>query len=133
MELIKYLPLQQRYKYSFVFNKLSSLPLRLMKFFAFIMAFLVLALSVMPCADSGGAKDSKAKTEITKASQQPSHDDTDECSPFCHCTCCAGFSINHTSTAITAIHSFSNDPKSSFLPSNVIEVALPIWQPPRLV
>lgn len=105
-----------------------------MKFFAFIMAFLVLALSCMPCADVGTAiKEGKTKAEITKAAQQPGHDDTDECSPFCHCTCCAGFSINHTSMLRAAIHSFSNNPKSSFLPSDVIEVALPIWQPPRLV
>lgn len=105
-----------------------------MKFFAFIMAFLVLSLSVMPCADAGAAiKDTKAKTEITKTTDQQDHNDADACSPFCHCACCAGFSINHFIAALTIIPPYSSTTKSSFLHSDVIEVVLPIWQPPQIV
>lgn len=105
-----------------------------MKFFAFIMAFLVLALSVMPCADTSAApKDPKAKTEVTKTADQPDHEEDDSCSPFCHCACCAGFSINHTLSIVTKVPKYSQSHETSFLPKEVIEIVLPIWQPPRLV
>jgi hypothetical protein len=105
-----------------------------MKFFACIMAFLVLALSCMPCADAGAAiKDSKAKTVLTKTTDQQDHEETDECSPFCHCACCAGISINHTVAVISKIPAYFQSHKISFLPSEVIDIASPIWQPPQLV
>ncbi len=110
-----------------------SLHLHPMKFFAFIMAVLVLALSVMPCADNGNAMyGGKAKTQITKQSQQDDNHN-DACSPFCTCSCCAGFSVNHFVASVTTIPKFTNHPASRFLPSEIIEVALPIWQPPQLV
>lgn len=97
------------------------------------MAFLVLALSVMPCADAGAAiKDGKTKSAITKTMQQD-HNDNDACSPFCHCACCAGFSINHLVASVALTQFNINSPKSSFLPSEVIEVVLPIWQPPKVI
>ena len=105
-----------------------------MKFFAFIMAFLVLALSCMPCADAGAAtQDGKAKTELTRTTDQQDQDDTDECSPFCHCACCAGISINHTVAVISKIPAYFESHKVSFVFLEVIDIASPIWQPPRLV
>ncbi len=105
-----------------------------MKIVALIMAFLVLALSVMPCADAGTAfNDGKAKSEITKATDRQDHDDSDACSPFCHCACCAGFSINHFIASIIVIPPYGSNPTGSFLPAAVIEVVLPIWQPPQIV
>jgi len=85
----------------------------------------------MPCADAGAAiKDSKAKTELTKTADQQDHDDSDSCSPFCHCACCAGFSINHTVAALSKVPAYSESHKTSYLPSEVIEIVSPIWQPP---
>ncbi len=103
-----------------------------MKFFAFIMAFLVLALSVMPCADSY-AMDNKEKNEVSKSANQQDEDQQDECSPFCHCTCCAGFSVNHCIAAIATIPIYASNHLSSFLPSDIIGITSPIWQPPQLV
>jgi hypothetical protein len=104
------------------------------KILAFIMAFLVLALSVMPCADIGvSANDSKAKTELAKSNTQKGDTQRDDCSPFCHCTCCAGFSINHFVASITIIPPYESTTKTAHLPSSVFDVALPIWQPPQLV
>lgn len=105
-----------------------------MKIFAFIMAVVVLALSIMPCADDANAMNgSKAKTELTKSPHQKDSSQSEACSPFCQCSCCAGFSINHLVAAITSIPQYGGNPTSSFLPANVREVALPIWQPPQLV
>lgn len=105
-----------------------------MKFFAFIMAFLVLALSVMPCADAGATiYDGKAKSEITKTTDAQGHTDADACSPFCYCACCASFSINHFIVSFNIIPPNVSNPISSYLPADIIEVALPVWQPPQIV
>jgi hypothetical protein len=103
-----------------------------MKFLAFIMAILVLAMSVMPCADSANAI-SKAKTEFKKASHQCGNSKSDICSPFCQCACCAGFTIIYRNSLFTAISFAVNKQISSFLPSEVIDITLPVWQPPQLV
>ncbi len=105
-----------------------------MKFFALIMAFLVLALSVMPCADTCTAyNDGKAKSEITQTTDRQDHNDAEACSPFCHCACCAGFSINPFIASIIIIPFYASNSSCSFLPADVIKVALPIWQPPQIV
>lgn len=97
------------------------------------MAFLVLALSCLPCADDVASRNSeKAKTEIGQEAQ-PEDDHEDACSPFCQCSCCAGFSINHTITAISYDINYNNSCYSSFHRSEIIEISLPIWQPPQLV
>jgi hypothetical protein len=105
-----------------------------MKLFAFLMAFLVLALSIMPCADRGDAlSSSKAKTELAKKANPQSDPQQDDCTPFCHCTCCACFSINHTVATIGILPVYSAQSQTAHLPSNLIDVALPIWQPPQLL
>ena len=103
-----------------------------MKIFAFIMAILVLALSIMPCADDGANK-SKATTIVEKSNHQQNDPQQDDCSPFCHCTCCGTFSPNHSITVLSYILTYLSISKSSFLPADLIEIALPIWQPPQLV
>lgn len=108
--------------------------MHLMKFVALILAFLVLALSVMPCADADAAiNDGKDKSKITRTIEREQHNDDDACSPFCYCACCASFSINHFIASIIVIPPYRNNSTGSFLPADVVEVALPIWQPPQLV
>ena len=111
-----------------------KLSLQPMKFFAFIMAFLVLALSIMPCADKGNPEiQGKIKTLFTKCNHPQDDQQQDNCSPFCHCTCCSCFSINHFIVALSIIPPFENNLAPSFISSEVIEISLPIWQPPQLV
>ena len=104
-----------------------------MKFFAFIMALLVLALSIWPCADDGSVlEEAKAKTEISKQHSGPEHQEhNDVCSPFCHCTCCPGFSINHFFPVISSL--LGNDRKFyiPYLPGDPIQYSPPVWQPPK--
>lgn len=114
--------------------RVNRLLLHPMKFFAVIMAFLVLTLSCLPCADDAFAVNTKANMEaIQQHNQQDNPDHNDACSPFCHCTCCAGFSLNHNSAAVSDLVIFCNKSFASYLPDNIIEVSLPIWQPPQLV
>jgi len=104
-----------------------------MKIIAFVIACLVLVLSVMPCADeiSIEARNNES-TEITKAAHQHEDNHQDECSPFCQCACCAGLSIHHTKPSLVAIPFFSNSDATGFLPANTVGISFSIWQPPRL-
>ena len=106
-----------------------------MKFFAFIMAFLILGLSHLPCADEAFSTSvGKVKSELFKTPvQQNETDHKDDCTPFCNCTCCAGFSVNHCIASISAIIVFSSKKFSSYLPANTSEVSIPVWQPPQLI
>jgi hypothetical protein len=98
------------------------------------MAFLVLALSIMPCADAAAfAGDGKIKSELTKTPQKKDHPQQDDCSPFCQCNCCAGFSIHHITSVIALIPPYSNSANTVHLPAAVRSISLPIWQPPQLV
>lgn len=103
-----------------------------MKFLAFIMAIMVLVMSVMPCADDATAM-CKAKTEFKEASHQQGNPTSKVCSPFCQCSCCFGFTISHFPSSIPVISGTVNKQISSFLPSEVIDITLPVWQPPQLV
>jgi uncharacterized protein DUF6660 len=96
------------------------------------MAFLVLALSVVPCADINASITDHAKTEITKSTQQKGDPQQDDCSPFCHCTCCASFSVNNHLPTVNSPGLLSLTDFSSFLPDNLIERSLPVWQPPKI-
>lgn len=109
------------------------LPLPPMKVFAFFMAVLVLVLSVMPCGDKGSAEYSdKVKTEIAKSAAPQSDPQQGNCSPFCHCTCCAGFSINHFIAAIFSLQPYTDKANAAYLSDYPVEVTIPIWQPPKL-
>jgi hypothetical protein len=97
-----------------------------MKLVAFIMAFMVLGLSCLQCADKAVA-DHKVERHTH---ERDSHEDA--CSPFCHCTCCAGFSINYFTASVSGYISFETRTFSDHLPTNTREVSLPVWQPPQL-
>jgi len=104
-----------------------------MRFFTFILSVIVLGLSVVPCADACAMHEKKCKYEVEKESKQNTPASSDECSPFCSCTCCAGFSVYHFIVSIDTLSLSINNRVSSFLPSETIEVILPVWQPPQLV
>ena len=89
-----------------------------------------IALAFMPCYEQSSGDDCcKAKT-----SQQASNDvPTDEvCSPFCSGSCCTPHLLMkdfHTTlvqvAVVNTIYTKHNDAELS-------EIALPIWQPPKL-
>src|SRR5689334_3616848 len=101
-----------------------------MKFFAFLMAFLVMALSVMPCADGGAFGKEPVKIAKTHQDNSPQEDD---CSPFCQCACCAGFSIQPAIVTISPVAFYNSVEHGGFYNPATIDIALPIWQPPQLV
>jgi hypothetical protein len=98
------------------------------------MAFLVLTLSCLPCADDVFATNAgKNKLEtIQQATHQDNQDHNDACSPFCYCSCCSGLSINHFPAEASSLVVIDNKIYSSYLPGHLIEYSSPIWQPPQL-
>jgi len=106
----------------------------MMKVFGYILAFLVLALSCLPCADEGVSINAKnVKHELVKKVNNPENGEEDNCSPFCQCSCCPGFSLAHP----LIVHDFSIGHINQLFPAPVsskqIGILLPVWQPPQLV
>ena len=105
-----------------------------MKLFAFFLAIMVLLQSVTPCNDTAlGWDNAKAKTELLQASHQQESSKSDVCSPFCQCACCAGFSINHFIASVSSIPVRTPKAQPADLPSETIDIVLPVWQPPQLL
>src|SRR5690349_4783185 len=99
-----------------------------MKLLVFIMSLLVLGLSCLPCS-----YETMLEHKITKHDREDAdHNHDDSCSPFCHCTCCAGFSVNHFTATVSECALSNSKFFTDYLPDNIIEVSLPIWQPPQL-
>ena len=104
-----------------------------MKIFAFILAFILLALSVMPCMDATEVNDSMAKTAISKPGDQHRHGDSDNCSPFCSCSCCSVL-VTYQALSFYYLHKPVIQAKkySAYKPSFYSEISFSIWQPPKV-
>lgn len=107
-----------------------------MRFTALILALLILVLSCLPCADSDVMPLSGVKKEVSTSSQKQhqQHQEKDLCSPFCHCSCCSTYSVVNIPLVIAVI---IQQPvcisHASQVSDAVIEISLPVWQPPQLV
>lgn len=102
-----------------------------MKIVFFIMAFLSLALSFVPCGDKAEIVEIHTMADLKNSDHQHSHSGTDTCTPFCHCSCCSSLTINKTTVLIyfpLAVEKI----KVYYLPSEIIDAAIPVWQPPQL-
>jgi hypothetical protein len=101
-----------------------------MRMFSLFMAVLIQVLSCLPCADGDDLPGTYTQAQVT-AAHTHDHSDTDICSPFCHCACCAGsiLQLSFTELQITApecpLHHFG------FYTAAITEAFLPVWQPPQ--
>ncbi len=89
-------------------------------------------MSVIPCTDDVNVV-CKTKTEFKKASHQQDNPKSDICSPFFPCSCCVGFTISDSPSSSPVISFTVNKLKGVFLPSEAVDISLPVWQPPQLI
>lgn len=68
------------------------------------------------------------------AQNQPEdhHRDADACSPFCTCACCASVNFKALHSPDTKIPLGLNSKNAIVIPSEIVDISLPIWQPPQL-
>jgi len=103
------------------------------KIFAAILSFLVLTLNCLPCPDDFDQKACEVKNGSGhRQKHRDKQNEEDTCSPFCHCTCCTGFSIAHIPVTASILVSFDTRLYSSYLPGPVINYSSAVWQPPRI-
>lgn len=103
----------------------------LMKWFVFIMASLILALSCMPCRDNACAEREHETKEATH--HKTAHNDADDaCSPFCTCNCCGSFTISPLLAAETLTPSLHTEKAAALLSGRIAHISIPVWQPPRI-
>lgn len=89
--------LQPHYHFTcLIFKNLQHkrLLLPIMKYLFFIMGFLLLYLSCLPCGDSRECNvNAQVKFSATDNHQEHKHT-SETCTPFCTCSCCAASAFN---------------------------------------
>lgn len=104
-----------------------------MKVNTFLLAVLILLLSLKPCSDGNNTEDLKKDKISLNHNHQDDHDDT--CPVTCICSCC-GMSVTFESIKIYTfrIHTaISNVVVSSNQSNYQFDSVAAIWQPPQLI
>ena len=103
-----------------------------MKLIALILSFYIFALTAIPCIDK--AHDNAVhKTEISQNTTNHHHDqETDHCTPFCTCVCCATSVIQQEYSIYFIEFYFLQEQKDIYEFSFVSNHQASIWQPPKL-
>ena len=108
---------------------------RRMKILVFILSFIMLGLSCLPCSDKNAfLASSQTSVENTiSTNQHHQNDHQDLCNPFCSCSCCGVTQVNpKVSSFEFEIVKPASSYTDSYLSASTITIALPIWQPPQL-
>ena len=106
-----------------------------MRMFILIFSLVFLALAVFPCNDISGYDISDSNTSIESNIAHNTQDsDKDHCSPFCICACCGqSFSTIVYISGLSIYPCIESNEITNYKSSNVMEVSLSIWQPPKIV
>lgn len=106
-----------------------------MKFLSVIVSIVILVVSLVPCPDNLIVKrGSSFKKEITSSNSSNEHNGTsDNCSPFCTCSCCTASAIYYQfSKSQVEKVIFQSEKYPLYNISFSTEVFYSIWQPPKL-
>lgn len=103
-----------------------------MKMLFFLLGCFILYLSCLPCSDGVECSSGKA-TMIAMAGNHEQHQhETENCTPFCNCSCCAA-SVYFTPLEKTAFNKiiFHLEKYPVYHLTSITALAESIWQPPR--
>jgi hypothetical protein len=103
-----------------------------MKATAIFLAILLFALNFIPCKDAAAPKDAKAAVELPGAHNDSDKHDDDSCSPLCICSCCSVAPMPSPVIAVETIIERVHPVLASAYTDQLLDIALPIWQPPQL-
>lgn len=102
-----------------------------MKNLSILLAFYILALTAVPCADDFIS--SSVEHPSKSASCNDSHHNTfDHCSPFCICNCCGTYVIHEADAMIITGIPYIHRDYLPYLPVHLSDPVFHIWQPPKL-
>ncbi len=88
----------------------------------------------MPCIENKGCEDNCCKTETAQHdTNKDSTKSEDACSPFCVSKCCTPHFVTQDFSSTIKNIATVNTIYTQHTLSELPEVSLPIWQPPRLV
>lgn len=104
-----------------------------MRLFSSILIIIIMAIHLVPCSDAYALAKKNTDTEFVKKGADQQHEKSDECSPFCSCSCCAIPSIAQSRLTITLHPPFFPPHYPEYPRGNFIDISLPIWQPPQLI
>ena len=114
-----------------VFGYICSL-FRQMKFISIILSFYVLMLTAIPCIDAP-VHDCMNKTDASQGNQHSHHqNDSDRCSPFCTCNCCATSVIFQDVQVQLSCFSFIEIQYFPLSTGFFSDSLASIWQPPKI-
>jgi len=105
-----------------------------MKIFALFLSFYILLLAGSPCGD-GQECDGEEGIAISMTSKHQEHTHQSEaCTPFCTCSCCAASTVFQFSIASVKIPKtiFAAVKYPQYLVSSRPEISFSIWQPPKI-
>jgi hypothetical protein len=101
-----------------------------MRFLSFICVIIVLVLNFVPCADAH--ETDEPRTVITSAGQQNSPSHADDCTPFCHCSCCASTVVVKLTATPAVPFKVNISADIPHFEGSSLDVSLPIFQPPKV-
>lgn len=106
-----------------------------MRALAFILSFVILGLSCLPCTDGKDAvlKDGNSAV-VVSAQINGNESHSDFCNPFCSCSCC-GIQLSHAkAVSLTPeLPGYNIKHSDSYISSIITPLPAIIWQPPQLV
>ena len=102
-----------------------------MKVFTFIFSLYILVLVAIPCIDKP-ANTTLQKLEAPQSSHNSQDQESDHCSPFCTCSCCATFSIQEDNYVLFNSFSYLLAQFSEHPTSSASFHFSSIWQPPKI-
>jgi len=95
------------------------------------LALYFIALLCMPCSDNCHASVHITPDNFATA-QEHHHQESDQCSPLCYCTCCATTVIITANTNLVFLVPSHKGIFSILKPVFYSAINDPIWQPPKL-
>lgn len=98
------------------------------------MSFWLLIVACIPCNDNKECSSPKPEQVSATTSHHQHNHQTEHCSPFCICSCCASSVFYASSKPLDIPYSISITQEYAYFniaPSS--KISFGIWQPPRLI